>query len=345
MIDRVESALQHRDVVGASQTGRRGLGWSRRQWWASSQSSERHHRVVDEVQQECDNDRRVKAVQQSLQGQWTRWEGVQPRRLRWSDLQAISPHRLSFLIRGVYDLLPTGANLHRWGYASQPDCPLCRKVQTLDHVLSSCSVALGQGRFTWRHNCVLRVLQTAVAARIAQASPVRAATRKMQFVREGVKIKKKTAQPKINAFDGADDWTLACDLRGEGRYPRLIAKSGQRPDLVAVSLKAKRVVIVELTVPFEVRVLERHEYKTAKYEDLCQDLRRAGFKVDFFAVEVGARGFAASSLLAFVRWMGGAATCRRSVLQKLTKAAEDSSYWIWCQRNTSLWQNSQPGEV
>ena len=156
-------------------------------------------------------------------------------------------------------------------------------------------------------------------------------SRKMQFVREGVKIKKKTAQPKINAFDGADDWTLACDLRGEGRYPRLIAKSGQRPDLVAVSLKAKRVVIVELTVPFEVRVLERHEYKTAKYEDLCQDLRRAGFKVDFFAVEVGARGFAASSLLAFVRWMGGAATCRHGVVQKLTKAAEDSSYWIWCQ--------------
>ena len=227
----------------------------------------------------------------------------------------------------MYDILPTDANLHRWGLASQPDCPLCQKVQTLDHVLSSCPVALGQGRFTWRHNCVLGVLQSVVAARIGQASSEGVLTRPIQSVRDRTKVKKKSVKTKVN----------------HRRLPRVISRSGLRPDLVVISFKAKRVVIVELTVPYEVRVLERHEYKVAKYEDLCADVRRDGFKVDFFAVEVGARGFIASSTLSFVRWLGGASAHQRGVIQRLSKAAEDSSYWIWCQRNISPWQNKQPG--
>ena len=32
------------------------------------------------------------------------------------------------------------------------------KVGTLDHILSSCKVALSQGRYRWRHDTVLREL-------------------------------------------------------------------------------------------------------------------------------------------------------------------------------------------
>ncbi|GFO00527.1 reverse transcriptase [Plakobranchus ocellatus] len=57
----------------------------------------------------------------------------------------MAPLRISFLIRSVYDLLPSNANLVRWGKKDDPKCPLCQGRQTTEHVLTSCKVALSQG--------------------------------------------------------------------------------------------------------------------------------------------------------------------------------------------------------
>ena len=65
-------------------------------------------------------------------------------------------------LRSVYDLLPSNANLVRWGKSEDPSCPLYNGRQTVEHVLSSCNAALTQGRYTWRHNQVLKVLADAV---------------------------------------------------------------------------------------------------------------------------------------------------------------------------------------
>jgi len=58
----------------------------------------------------------------------------------------------------VYDLLPSPANLSRWGLIDDPKCSLCDKTGTLEHVLSSCSTSLTDGRYRWRHDTVLREL-------------------------------------------------------------------------------------------------------------------------------------------------------------------------------------------
>ncbi|GFO28981.1 polyprotein [Plakobranchus ocellatus] len=39
----------------------------------------------------------------------------------------MAPLRISFLIRSVYDLLPSNANLVRWGKKDDPTCPLCQE--------------------------------------------------------------------------------------------------------------------------------------------------------------------------------------------------------------------------
>ena len=55
--------------------------------------------------------------------------------------------------------LPSLSDLHRWHIAPEAVCFLCSKqVCTLAHVLRACGVALEQGRFTFRHDAVLRVL-------------------------------------------------------------------------------------------------------------------------------------------------------------------------------------------
>ena len=51
--------------------------------------------------------------------------------------------------------LPTNANLARWRKIASENCSLCGIKQTQRHVVSFCSSALNNGRFTCRHNSVL----------------------------------------------------------------------------------------------------------------------------------------------------------------------------------------------
>ena len=65
---------------------------------------------------------------------------------------------LKFAINAGLNTLPSFDNLKRWGKRTSDRCPFCGNVQTLAHVLNNCTVALDQGRLTWRHNSVLRSL-------------------------------------------------------------------------------------------------------------------------------------------------------------------------------------------
>ncbi|GFS24337.1 polyprotein [Elysia marginata] len=114
--------------------------------------------IIDDVRQREDFKRIQTAVQQPQQGQWTNWDSAIQRSLTWKDIWQMALLRISFLIRSVYDLLPSNANLVRWGKKDDLTCPLCHGRQTTEHVLSSCKVALLQGRYTWRHNRVLQEL-------------------------------------------------------------------------------------------------------------------------------------------------------------------------------------------
>jgi len=62
------------------------------------------------------------------------------------------------------------------------------------------------------------------------------------------------------------------------------------------SAKAKKIVIEELTVPWEERCTQAYEHKKAKYEDLIQECRQAGWKARNYPVEVGCRWFPVPSL-------------------------------------------------
>ena len=65
---------------------------------------------------------------------------------------------LKFAINAGLNTLPTFDNLKRWGKRVCNRCPFCGNIQTLAHVLSNCSIAPDQGRFTRRHNSVLSTI-------------------------------------------------------------------------------------------------------------------------------------------------------------------------------------------
>ncbi|GFR84960.1 polyprotein [Elysia marginata] len=127
--------------------------------------------IIDEVRQKEDFRRTQKAVQQSLQGQWANWDSAIQRSLTWKDIWQMAPLRISFLVRYVCDILPSNANLVRWGKKDHPTCPLCHGRKTSEQVLSSCKVSLSQVRYTWRYNRLLQELASVISTAKGQSKP------------------------------------------------------------------------------------------------------------------------------------------------------------------------------
>ncbi|KAJ8259532.1 hypothetical protein GJAV_G00170420 [Gymnothorax javanicus] len=112
--------------------------------------------VVKEVRRQEEAARRSKAIAQAKQGRWMRWEGVEKRKLIWSELWGMESNRLSFVVQATYDVLPSPTNQQLW-LGKDPSLPLCTTPATLKHILVGCRTSLTQGRYTWRHNQVLRI--------------------------------------------------------------------------------------------------------------------------------------------------------------------------------------------
>ena len=113
--------------------------------------------------------------------------------------------RFKFLVKSVYDLLPTPSNKNIW-YGSEETCKLCGGNGTLAHILSGCSVALSQGRYTWRHNQVLRQIALCVdAKRKAHNNQVQREGTGIQFVKAGEKKASTQMRSLASYLDGARD--------------------------------------------------------------------------------------------------------------------------------------------
>ena len=48
------------------------------------------------------------------------WDNALQKSLTWNEIWYMTPLRISFLIRSVYDLLPSNANLVQWGKKEDP---------------------------------------------------------------------------------------------------------------------------------------------------------------------------------------------------------------------------------
>ncbi len=85
------------------------------------------------------------------------------------------------------------------------------------------------------------------------------------------------------------------DLRlqhtGTSTVPIDIAITTPKPDLVIVNSKDKYVTLFELSVPFESNIESTYVLKVNQYRQLIADIEEKGFKVDYYPVEIGTRGF------------------------------------------------------
>ena len=174
----------------------------------------------------------------SKQGSHLKWE-VPQRRLKHHQIIDTPESQISFLIKSVYDLLPTPANKNKW-YSKEEKCTLCGEEATLNHILSSCRIALAQGRYTWRHNKVLSEVANSLHVRLVENCSSTEEIRQTSFVKEGEKPRKKIERGNICYLSSAKDWTMRVDLESRLKIPEEIVVTSLRPDVIVISKTTKQ---------------------------------------------------------------------------------------------------------
>ena len=78
----------------------------------------------------------------------------------------------------------------------------------------------------------------------------------IQFVKEGkfLKTPHRNNRHKPTLLDGCTYWGVIADVDRQLAFPTEITSTRQRPDLVIWSVNSKKVIITELTIPFETSI-------------------------------------------------------------------------------------------
>ena len=75
-VDEAKECLQIKEVIGQTQTDRKGLRSSTAKWWLKAEGKEKRDMVINEISLDEDSRRVQKGVQKPQQGQWTNWDNV-----------------------------------------------------------------------------------------------------------------------------------------------------------------------------------------------------------------------------------------------------------------------------
>lgn len=97
-----------------------------------------------------------------------------------------------------------------------------------------------------------------------------------------------------------------------------------QPDIVLWSRTTKQVALLELTVQWEERLVEVHEYKLEKYQSLILESQQRGWRAWNLPMEVGCQGFSGQSLWRALGVLGGKRASSQEIGNRHCQASGDS---------------------
>ena len=236
--------------------------------------------------------------------------------------------------------MPTPDNLRCWGVSRvELSCVLCHKVSTLRHILTGCPVALHQGRYTWRHNSVLSVIQQSIITSWNAQKDLYANTLSLpyiEFVKPGLKPSKGHPRKQLlgSLLSGSLDWAFLFDLEESLIFPSEIAFTTLRPDGVIFLHKLKTVILLELTVPIEDRVITAKFIKSKRFDSLIRECQSNGCKTILLTLEISCRGYINNNVLRVLEQLGLSRAECCSTLKDYSQVALRCSY---LNRNKAIW--------
>ena len=164
---------------------------------------------------------------------------------------------LAFGTRAVTNSLASPDNLACWGKLVSPRCMVCGHTPgNLGHLLSACAKAREQGRYTARHDAIIKYWLTS------------------------------NTNTNIALYADIDGFRTS-----GGTIPTSVLVTPQRPDLVIQN--NNELTLIELTVSWDTKegIEAARQRKEVRYAPLLSDLQEAGTKANLITIEIGARGF------------------------------------------------------
>ena len=203
----------------------------------------------------------------------------------------------SFVTRYLNNTLANGTNTFKWRTSQTSTCGLCGGNETLGHVISGCNIAMQQGKYTWRHDSVLKAIASIL-------SPIVGPT---------------------EIFCDCDPLLF--------KSPSIISGNEYRPDLI-IKLPESKLLILELTVGYETNLKVNFDRKQEKYLTLIEDLNKA-YDVKYVNLSMSSIGtfYKESSNIKreFVK-AGLSEDVYNHLIAKIIEICIRCSYYIFCTR-------------
>ena len=200
------------------------------------------------------------------------------------------------------------------------------------HIFSNCKAALLQGRYSWRHDSVLKALEPTLLKHIKTHNDNKtlpSSKHFIKFVKKGGRVSACPAPTSLpHLLSPAHDWRCLIDYRDHNFvFPVEICITELRPDIVIWSSSAKTVILMELTCPSEENILQAKARKTARYLPLIQLIQSSGWSVSLQLLEAGVRGMLSLSFSHNLRSIGLSNTLTRQMC-KIVETVSRCSYII-----------------
>ena len=171
--------------------------------------------------------------------------------------------------------------------------------------MSACPKALGDGRYCWRNDLVLRTVADTVDAAI-RANNFKPEAKPIYFVKADECPPPHSSTCKINSclLSTARDWLLKVDIEERLKVQEQIATTTLRPDLILWSTETRQAVLIDLTISLEENIEVAGKRKLEKYQELVEQCKSNKWRTARCPIEVGYRGFAGRSLCRILNRLG-----------------------------------------
>jgi len=349
-----------RDLICESMRGmvqpysKAGIGYG--DWkkpWEKMDDREKQREVISRVRDNIQGEREVKVGSLEMQSRWGTWrDTVVKTDMSWNTMFKFGDSLIGFMLSAVYGTLMTPALVAKWSDDEDGNCKLCSdKLGTIQHILSGCKTALGQGRYRWRHDKVLLEISEQVTYHVEKRvntskNRISPECQSVKFVKAGKgpsEAAKKVNTGHFGVLGGARDWVVLSDLEEQLKFPKEIIETRLRPDLVLFSRSTRKVVWWELTVPSEERIAVSHEYKLDRYSTLQAEIQAKGWSCVNVAVEVGARGVVGRSLESAARSIGIRGRILKKFMREVSGVAVHCSRWLYLLSRKKEWEVRKVG--
>jgi len=106
--------------------------------------------------------------------------------------------------------------------------------------------------------------------------------------------------------------------------------------------RVEKLVIIELTVPFELGIDKAHSFKCNKYAPLVSDIESSGYQVELIAIEIGSRGYISPDNIKrakAIHKMCNKPVSFKNFRNNLSKLAIVSSFSVFYAKHEPTWMN------